>query len=510
MENIMANRLGAIRIGAALVIVAAVGLPPAAATIDVTAASAKDFVAPIGAAPQQGEKRTGDESASLANAVDSAKPAVIGVRAKRRLAVGGGEPVVSPPPDGQHSGAFPGRRAISVGSGFFVTSDAYAVTNNHVIEGSETVQIIADDQKTYKAKVVGADPQTDLALLKVEGRSDFASVKFADKSPRVGDRIFAVGNPYGLGGTVTGGIVSAQDRSIASDDHSAVSKDKVGGSNPYEDLIQIDASINRGNSGGPTFDAQGNVIGVNTVIFSPTGGSIGIAFAIPAEIVKAVVAQLMENGSVRRGWLGAQFQQLTPSIAEVLGLKEAHGALVTESLPDGPAMNGSIAAGDVIESINGEAIKDKRDLLRKLIGLPPGIPVNVGVFHDGMEETVAVTPSEPPITKEADANGARAAASATLAPASDDLGLMLTPAPEEPGTEHRGVLVIGIDPTGRAADLGVEIGDIILEAGGKPVQAPADIGNALDVARGAGHHAFLMLLKSGDAMRFVAVPVDPA
>jgi serine protease Do len=378
-----------------------------------------------------------------------------------------------------------------------------------VTDGSQTVQIIADDQKTYKAKVVAADPATDIALLKVEGRSDFAAVKFADKPPRVGDRIFAVGNPYGLGGTVSGGIVSARDRTIATNDRSAASKEQSVGSNGYEDTIQIDAPINRGNSGGPTFDAQGNVVGVNTVIFSPTGGSIGIAFAIPAEIVKAVVAQLMENGSVRRGWLGAQLQELTPSIAEVLGLKEPHGALVTEALPDGPIMNGGVAAGDVIESINGEAIKDKRDLSRKLIDLAPGIPINVGVLHDGREETVAVTPGEPPVSKEADAKRARAAAPATLAPASD-LGLMLVPAPERPGTEHRGVLVIGIDPTGSAAELGVEIGDIILEAGGKRVQALEDIGHALDAARGAGQHGILMLLKSGDAMRFVAVPVDPA
>jgi serine protease Do len=399
-----------VKISAALAIVVAcpIGLATATGTIGVNALSAQDWVAWLSGTAARKTKdtgRTGGQAASFANAVEMVKPAVITVRAKRRADAGAGEQGAADPLDGPQGKSSPGsrgrRQGTSLGSGFFVTADGYAVTNNHVTDGSETAEIVAEDQKTYTAKVVAADPPTDVALLKVDGRNDFPHVKFADKPARVGDRIFAVGNPFGLGGTVTGGIVSARDRSVGSIDHSAVSKEQSGGWNAYEDLIQIDAAINRGSSGGPSFDAEGNVIAVNTMIFSPTGGSIGIAFAIPAETVRAVVAQLMEKGSVTRGWLGVQFQPLTPAIADVLGLKEARGALVAEPLSDGPAKKAGIAAGDVIDSVNGEAIKDNRDLSGKMIGLAPGISVNLGVFHDGEEKTVAVTLSEQPPTKEA-------------------------------------------------------------------------------------------------------------
>jgi serine protease Do len=511
----MTHRLSVIKIGAVLAIVAAgpIGLATATGTIDFNASATQDWVAWLSGAGSRHE-----QAASLANAVDRVKPAVIAVRAKPVTAVegGAGEPSAGAQPDEQHGKSSPSsprrRGGTSVGSGFFVTADGYAVTNNHVIEGSETAEIIADDQKTYPAKVVATDPPTDIALLKVEGRDDFAFVKFADKAARVGDRIFAVGNPFGLGGTVTGGIVSARDRSVASDERSAASHDRSTEANAYEDLIQIDAAINRGNSGGPSFDAEGNVIGVNTMIFSPTGGSIGIAFAIPAETANAVVAQLKEKGSVTRGWLGAQFQSLTPALADVLGLKEARGALVAEPLADGPASKAGIVAGDVIDSINGEAVKDNRDLSRRMIGLAPGASIKLGVLHEGEEKTVAVTLAEPPATKEALARQARNAQPGTAPPA--DLGLKLAPIMESAGAEtgtvaRHGVIVIGIDPNGRAADLGVEVGDIIIEVGGKPVQTPDDIRNALDEARDAGRHGTLMRLKSGDAMRFVAVPVAP-
>jgi serine protease Do len=511
-----------VKISAALAIVVAcpIGLATATGTIGVNASSAQDWVAWLsgaGARKTKDTARTRGQAASFANAVDMVKPAVITVRAKRRVDTSVGEQSAVNPPDEPHGKSSPGRRRgapTSLGSGFFVTADGYAVTNNHVTEGSEVAEIVADDQKTYTAKVVAADLSTDIALLKVDGRNDFAHVKFADQAPRIGDRIFAVGNPFGLGGTVTAGIVSARDRSIGSSDHSALSKEQSSGSNAYEDLIQIDAAINRGSSGGPSFDTEGNVIGVNTMIFSPTGGSIGIAFAIPAETVRAVVAQLMEKGSVTRGWLGVQFQPLTPAIAGVLGLKKARGALVAEPLSDGPAKKAGIVAGDVIDSVNGEAVKDNRDLSRKMIGLAPGISVNLGVFHDGEEKTVAVTLGEPPPTKEALASRARAAHFAT-APPTSDLGLKLAPAidtagPENHGVGNRGLIVIGIDPSGRAADLGIEAGDIILEVGGKAVQTPDDVRNALNQARDAGRRAALMRLKSGDAMRFVAVPLDPA
>ena len=202
------------------------------------------------------------------------------------------------------------------GSGFFISADGYAVTNNHVVDGADKVEVTTDDGKTYTAKVIGTDPRTDLALIKVEGGSNFPFAKLADGKPRIGDWVLAVGNPFGLGGTVTAGIVSASGRDI--------------GNGPYDDFIQIDAPVNKGNSGGPAFNTEGEVIGVNTAIYSPSGGSVGIAFSIPAATVKSVVAQLKDKGSVSRGWIGVQIQPVTPDIADSLGLKKAEGALVAE------------------------------------------------------------------------------------------------------------------------------------------------------------------------------------
>src|SRR5205807_8257399 len=215
---------------------------------------------------------------------------------------------------------------------------------------ADTVEITADDGKTYTARVIGTDPRTDVALIKVEGRSDFPYVKLSDKAPRVGDWVVAVGNPFGLGGTVTAGIVSARGRDI--------------GAGPYDDFIQIDAPVNKGNSGGPTFDMDGNVIGVNTAIFSPSGGSVGIAFDIPASTVKSVVAQLKDKGAVSRGWIGVQIQPVTADIAESIGLKTAEGALVAEPQANGPAAQAGVQAGEVITEVNGAPVKDASDLAR--------------------------------------------------------------------------------------------------------------------------------------------------
>jgi serine protease Do len=448
------------------------------------------------------------EAGGFANAVDVAKPAVISVRAKHPASESSGAGSSDQSGDSAgdpHGKSFAGRGQrvrTSQGSGFFISADGYAVTNQHVAGASDSVEIVTDEQKTYKAKVVGADATSDIALLKVDGRSDFAYVKFADKSPRVGDRIFAVGNPFGLGGTVTAGIVSARERSIASEERPFDAR-------TYDDLIQIDAAINRGNSGGPSFDSEGKVIGVNSVILSPTGGSIGIGFAVPAQTAKAIIAQLMEAGSVTRGWLGIEFQPLTPAIADVLELKEARGALVAEPLADGPAKKAGIVAGDVITAINGEAIKDNRDVTRKMIGLAPGTAVDIGVLREGKENTISVTLSELPAAKQTRAAALAHPAAAAPRPPAPDLGLKLAPAPETPGDNSHGVIVVGIDPNGRGADLGIEPGDIILEVSRKAMQTPDDIRNALDDARQAGHEAALMRVKSGKTMRFVAVPVSP-
>ena len=280
--------------------------------------------------------------------------------------------------------------ATGQGSGFFISADGYAVTNNHVVDKAESVEVTTDDGKSYTAKVIGTDPRTDIALIKVGGRSDFPFVRFGDQSPRIGDWVIAVGNPFGLGGTVTAGIVSARGRDI--------------GAGPYDDFIQIDAAVNKGNSGGPTFDVDGNVIGVNTAIFSPSGGNVGIAFDIPAETVKAVVAQLRDHGAVTRGWIGVQIQPVTADIADSLGMKNARGALVAEPQSGSPADKAGIKAGDVIVSVNGEAVNDARTLARRISALAPGTSVRLGVVRNGREETLTLTLGELPRERQARAN----------------------------------------------------------------------------------------------------------
>jgi len=282
-------------------------------------------------------------------------------------------------PDG-----FPGQRGqrgrglvSGQGSGFFISADGYAVTNNHVVDGAESVEVATDDGKTYAAKVIGTDPRTDVALIKVDGRSDFPFAKLSDGQPRIGDWVLAVGNPFGLGGTVTAGIVSARGRDI--------------GSGPYDDFIQIDAPVNKGNSGGPAFDTQGEVVGVNTAIFSPSGGSVGIAFSIPASTVKSVVAQLKDKGTVSRGWIGIQIQPVTADIAESLGMKKAEGALVAEPQADSPASKAGIVSGDVITAVNGTTIRDARELSRTIGGMPPGSKVKLDVLQKGQERSVDLT-----------------------------------------------------------------------------------------------------------------------
>ena len=276
------------------------------------------------------------------------------------------------------------------GSGFFISADGFAVTNNHVVDGADKVEVTTDDGKTYTAKVIGTDQRTDLALIKVEGSSNFPFAKLADSKPRIGDWVLAVGNPFGLGGTVTAGIVSASGRDI--------------GNGPYDDFIQIDAPVNKGNSGGPAFDTNGEVMGVNTAIYSPSGGSVGIAFSIPASTVKSVVAQLKDKGSVSRGWIGVQIQPVTSDIADSLGMKKAEGALVAEPQANGPAAKAGIESGDVITSVNGEAVKDARELARTIGGMAPGATVKLNVLHKGQDKVVNLTLGQLPNTIEAKAD----------------------------------------------------------------------------------------------------------
>src|ERR1700751_3779254 len=283
-------------------------------------------------------------------------------------------------PDGMPPGLRGGGRGHVItgqGSGFFISADGYAVTNNHVVDGASKVEVTTDDGKTFSAKVIGTDARTDLALIKIEGGSNFQFAKLADGKPRIGDWVLAVGNPFGLGGTVTAGIVSAMGRDI--------------GNGPYDDFIQIDAPVNKGNSGGPAFNVDGDVVGVNTAIYSPSGGSVGIAFSIPAPTVKSVVAQLKDKGSVSRGWIGVQIQPVTQDIADSLGMKKAEGALVAEPQKEGPEAKAGIESGDVITSVNGENVKDARELARTIGGMAPGAAVKLDVLHKGQDKVVNIT-----------------------------------------------------------------------------------------------------------------------
>jgi serine protease Do len=277
--------------------------------------------------------------------------------------------------------------------------------------------------------VIGTDPRTDLALIKVEG-GPFPYVKLAEKTPRIGDWVLAVGNPFGLGGTVTAGIVSARGRDI--------------GASAYDDFIQIDAAVNKGNSGGPSFDTEGNVIGVNTAIFSPSGGSVGIAFDIPADTVKTVVSQLKDHGSVTRGWIGVQIQPVSKDIADSLGLQKAEGALVAEPQPNGPAMKAGIEAGDVITAVDGKEVKDARDLAKRIGGLAPKTSVKLSVLHKGADKTVTLTLGELPTQQEAKnagSNEQQGENGTSMA----KLGLTLAPAGRVAGAGSEGVVVTGVD-----------------------------------------------------------------
>jgi serine protease Do len=393
-------------------------------------------------------------------------------------------------PDGDRQGSRPQRRQYTMGqgSGFFISADGYAVTNNHVVDKAEQVDVTTDDGKSYTAKVIGTDTRTDLALIKVEGRNDFPFVHLADTSPRIGDWVLAVGNPFGLGGTVTAGIVSARGRDI--------------GAGPYDDFIQIDAAVNKGNSGGPTFDVDGNVIGVNTAIFSPSGGSVGIAFDIPAETVKVVVAQLKDHGAVTRGWIGVQIQPVTAEIADSLSLKNARGALVAEPQSDSPAQKAGIKAGDVIVSVNGETVSDARNLARRISAMAPGTSVKLGIIRGGKEDTLTLTLGELPKERQARANSEERAAPGVDVP---KLGLSLAPARN--GGE--GVVVTQVDPSGTASDQ-FQTGDVILDVNGKAVSSPADVRKAVSDAQNDGRRSVLMRVKSNQGTRFIAVPIGNA
>jgi serine protease Do len=450
----------------------------------------------------------GQRPAGFGDLVEKVKPAVVSVRVKldagtKTASVDGKSPSSSPMdqffrrfgmPEGDNAPRQPqGHSVTAQGSGFFITSDGYAVTNNHVVENATTLEIITDDAKTYSAKVIGTDPRTDVALIKVDGRSDFPYVSLADKAPRIGDWVVAVGNPFGLGGTVTAGIVSARGRDI--------------GAGPYDDFIQIDAAVNKGNSGGPTFDMDGHVIGVNTAIFSPSGGSVGIAFDIPSETVKSVVAQLKDKGLVRRGWIGVQIQPVTADIADSLGMKGSEGALVAEPQAGSPAVKAGILSGDVITAVDDRPVKNAHELAKQIGAMAPGSAAKLTVWRDGGEKSISLTLAELPDERTALGPAPDSGQAGTEVP---KLGLTLAPAGQVSGHGAEGVIVTKVDPDGLASEHGFKTGDVILDVGGKKVVSPVDVRNAISDAQKNGKRNVLVRLKSETATRFVVIPIAGA
>jgi serine protease Do len=392
--------------------------------------------------------------------------------------------------DGEGPHRRPHHATQAQGSGFFISEDGYIVTNNHVVDHATEVEVTTSDGKTLDAKVIGTDPKTDLALLKVKGDGAFPFVGFASQAPRVGDWVIAVGNPFGLGGTVTAGIVSARGRDI--------------GSGPYDDFLQIDAPVNHGNSGGPTFNTEGEVVGVNTAIFSPSGGSVGIGFAIASDVVKTVVQQLKESGSVERGWLGVEIQPVTPDLAESLGVKNASGALVAKETANSPAATAGVKVGDVIASVNGQAVADPKELARRIAALGPKKIAELSIWRGGAQQTIDVTLGAMPTEKQQ-----QASLETPSYPAEDSLaklGMKLARAKE--GDE--GVRVTEVDPDSAAAERGIQTGDVILDAGGQSVTRPEQIVEAFATAKADGRKAVLLRVKTEQSVRFVALPTRAA
>jgi serine protease Do len=465
------------------------------------------FTAPAFAATTQTQAQG---PAGFADLIAKVKPAVISVRVKMdRTADASDMPQMNGDDDdgmpqqmqpferffrryGEHGprAQMPRHEMVTgVGSGFFISADGYAVTNNHVVDHATSVEVTTDDGKTYTAKVIGTDAKTDLALIKVDGKTDFAYANFETELPRVGDWVIAVGNPYGLGGTVTAGIISAEGRDI--------------GAGPYDDYIQIDAPINKGNSGGPTFDTKGNVIGVNTAIYSPSGGSVGIGFDIPASTAKLIVAQLKDKGSVTRSYIGVQVQPVTADIANSLGMKNAAGALVAETQPDTPAAKAGVQSGDVITAVNGNAVKDSRTLAREISAMTPGSTAKLDILRNGESKTISVTLAAMPNQPEKQAR----ADDSEREPGTPRLGLSVAPASEVAGAGSKGVVITAVDPSGPAAERGLKSGDVILDVAGKSVGSVGELRSALKDAKSGGKKDVLIRVKSADNTRFVAVPI---
>ena len=398
-------------------------------------------------------------------------------------------------------GAPPGGRAVSLGSGFIIDPTGYIVTNNHVIDGADEITVTMTDNTTLKAKLVGKDDRVDLALLKVESDKPLKAVSFGDSdTERVGDWVLAIGNPFGLGGSVTAGIVSARGRDIRQ--------------GPYDDFIQTDASINRGNSGGPLFNMNGEVIGINTAIYSPSGGSVGIGFSVPSNLAKSVVMQLREYGHARRGWLGVRIQQVTPDIAESLGLNKAAGALVAGVNDGGPADKAAIHSGDIILKFDGHEVDDMRALPRIVAETGVGKTVPVVVWRDGKEMTLQAPVGELPDEVQQASVETGKSPGPQKSPEISGLGARVAPINDELrdqfklGADQKGVVVTDVSPDGPAAARGLKPGDVIVEVQQEPVNSADDVTKQLQKYRKQNRKTVLMLIQSGEGMRWVPVPLE--
>jgi serine protease Do len=396
------------------------------------------------------------------------------------------------------------RKVSSLGSGFVIDQTGLIVTNNHVIEGADEIIInFTDGSKLKVVKILGHDPKTDLALLKVEPKEPLKAVSFGDSSKmRVGDWVMAIGNPFGLGGSVTVGIISATKRDI--------------NAGPYDDFLQTDAAINRGNSGGPLFNMDGQVIGVNTAIISPTGGSIGIGFAVPANTAVQVLDQLKQYGETRRGWLGVHVQNVTDDIAQSLGLKEPTGALVAKVSPDGPASAAGIKASDVILKFDGQTIESMRDLPRAVVGTPIGKDVPVELLRNGETVDVTVKIGRLPQDEEAEDTIEDQEVPEMLEPDREDLlGLSIAPLTDALRSQYgigqtvEGVIITEVAPDSPAARKNVKPGDVIVEVTQEKVKQPQDVLSRLLAVKRSGRRTVLLLLSDAKGeLRFVAVPTS--
>jgi serine protease Do len=445
---------------------------------------------------------------SFADLAESISPSVVNITTSTTVAAST-EAVPQVPPgspfedffkdfmDRNGNGESRPRRSEALGSGFVISEDGYIVTNNHVIDKADEIEIEFFSGKKLPAKLIGTDPKTDIALLKVESDTPLPFVPFGNSDlMRVGDWVIAMGNPLGQGFSVSSGIISARGRAL---------------SGTYDDYLQTDAAINRGNSGGPLFNMDGQVIGVNTAILSPTGGSIGIGFSMASNVVNKVVDQLKQFGETRRGWLGVRIQDVTADVAEAMGLVDAKGALITD-VPDGPAKDAGLKSGDVITSFDGASVADTRELVRRVADAPVGEAVRVVVMRDGKSETLSVTLGR---RETAEGEPVPAAATNEAAPATVEvLGMTLKTLTAEDATalgmpaDSAGLAVVEIDEMSEAFTKGLRVGDVITEAGQQKVMTVKDLQDREDEARSAGRKSLLLLIRRGGDPRFVAIAID--